>query len=235
MKKCDRCGNKFPFLKYTYYTPKNGKQLILCDSCRKTVEKGGIKTENPGEVVDKAKEKDTSYKIIGIIAGFMGVIFCLIGSVLPWGEYETSAGYQSFYGIEGDGLLTLILSIVVLVLLVYAIFTQIEKHIRYIGIINLLLCIIIGLIALNVSFNFSEYDTVYQVTGTGTHSGSGMMVVCIGAFILFLSSIFLIVAKIEKKQKSQENKDEPLKLLKLRYAKGEITKEEYEQMKKDIE
>ena len=32
-----------------------------------------------------------------------------------------------------------------------------------------------------------------------------------------------------------ETDDEALKVLKLRYAKGEITKEEYEQMKKDLE
>lgn len=42
--------------------------------------------------------------------------------------------------------------------------------------------------------------------------------------------------KIEaKKENNNKIDDDPLKVLKLRYAKGEITKIEYEQMKKDIE
>lgn len=38
-----------------------------------------------------------------------------------------------------------------------------------------------------------------------------------------------------KSKKISETEDDALKVLKLRYAKGEITKEDYEQMKKDIE
>ena len=41
-----------------------------------------------------------------------------------------------------------------------------------------------------------------------------------------------IVDKIEKSSKPEEN---PLEVLKMRYAKGEITKEEFEKMKKDLE
>ena len=46
----------------------------------------------------------------------------------------------------------------------------------------------------------------------------------------------VIVKKDEDSSNAETTQDdEPLKALKLRYAKGEITKEEFEQMKKDIE
>ena len=38
MKTCERCGKSFKFLQYTYYTTDSGKQIILCDNCRKIVE-----------------------------------------------------------------------------------------------------------------------------------------------------------------------------------------------------
>ena len=41
--------------------------------------------------------------------------------------------------------------------------------------------------------------------------------------------------KTEDLAKKSDKEDEAIKTLKLRYAKGEITKEEYEQMKKDLE
>jgi hypothetical protein len=39
----------------------------------------------------------------------------------------------------------------------------------------------------------------------------------------------------EKKEKSYKNIEDPLKILKIRYVKGEITKEQYEEMRKTIE
>ena len=41
--------------------------------------------------------------------------------------------------------------------------------------------------------------------------------------------------KSNKNKPNNKDEDDPLKILKIRYAKGKITKEEFEQMKKDIE
>jgi len=78
--------------------------------------------------------------------------------------------------------------------------------------------------------------------------GYSWYLMLIGAILAFVSFIFIFVDKrginvkiseskdsnfpIHKKRKDYDNL---LEIIKLRYAKGEITKEEFEQMKKDIE
>ncbi len=46
--------------------------------------------------------------------------------------------------------------------------------------------------------------------------------------------IILIVYLLFKNNSQSKNQETPLEVLKRRYAKGEITKEEYEQMKSDL-
>lgn len=46
--------------------------------------------------------------------------------------------------------------------------------------------------------------------------------------------IILIVYLLFKNNSQSKNQETPLEILKRRYAKGEITKEEYEQMKSDL-
>ncbi len=147
-------------------------------------------------------------KNAGLVVGFIGVIFCLIGSVLPWAEYYSSLlGSFTISGLDGDGKITLMLSIVVIILLAYVIFTQHEKQIRIIGITNLLLSILIGIIALNVSMNLLDSDIEYMITGEGASSGFGLSLVLFGSFFLFLSGIFHIVTKVEKKTKTKQKSD----------------------------
>ncbi len=54
---------------------------------------------------------------------------------------------------------------------------------------------------------------------------------------MFANNVLMKLKKrdIKTNKKNTGYQDEPLKILKLRYAKGEITKEQYEQMKQDLE
>ena len=70
----------------------------------------------------------------------------------------------------------------------------------------------------------------------------GVIFKILGYFCIILGIIVTTVGCFVKEEKieytdekASENEDNPIKILKLRYAKGEITKEKYEKMKKDLE
>ena len=62
----------------------------------------------------------------------------------------------------------------------------------------------------------------------------GMFMWIIFLIIIGLLIYFIVQAQKTKDQTSTQN-GSPLDILKRRYAKGEITREEYERMKKDLE
>lgn len=60
-------------------------------------------------------------------------------------------------------------------------------------------------------------------------------------YVFFLAGIIILIVVLVKLIAGQDkrglppSKDEPLEILKKRYAKGEISKGQFEQMKKDLE
>ncbi|MEC2304238.1 MULTISPECIES: SHOCT domain-containing protein [Heyndrickxia] len=73
------------------------------------------------------------------------------------------------------------------------------------------------------------------------YGGYGMMSVfgligMIAQLVIFVLVIFLIVAGIKKVSEFQphQREDRSLDILRERYAKGEITEEEFKKMKKDL-
>lgn len=62
----------------------------------------------------------------------------------------------------------------------------------------------------------------------------GIILIC-GGIIDYFRAEKEMLGKKSDGEITAETKDESLKILKLRYAKGEISKEEFEQMKKDLE
>jgi putative membrane protein len=79
--------------------------------------------------------------------------------------------------------------------------------------------------------------------GNGMMNGWGMMNPLMWIFmfvfwgIVILGLIFLVrwLIGLGKSEKEKQGPETPLDILKVRYAKGEINKEQFEQMKKDLE
>ncbi len=74
--------------------------------------------------------------------------------------------------------------------------------------------------------------TPYMYAGGGWGVGMGWGVVGLVFQLLFwVALIYLVVMLFHK---HEEREDDALKILKERYAKGEISKKEFEEMKKDL-
>jgi putative membrane protein len=65
--------------------------------------------------------------------------------------------------------------------------------------------------------------------------GFGGIIIWIILLILIILVIYFITQNIKLKSFKDSSRETPLDILKKRYAKGEITKEDFEQMKKDLE
>jgi putative membrane protein len=88
----------------------------------------------------------------------------------------------------------------------------------------------------------SLYSLYGQCPGYGNFSGSGpggymwhpghfMM---IPLFILLVAVVYLIARNARHTHEAHANLDTPLEIIKKRYARGEITKEQYENLKTDL-
>ncbi|MBN1333258.1 MAG: SHOCT domain-containing protein [Synergistales bacterium] len=66
----------------------------------------------------------------------------------------------------------------------------------------------------------------------------GMFMMMIPMFLLVIGAIFLIIYMLRKVsdmgRTSDFRQEPPLEILKRRYARGEITREEFEEMKRDL-
>lgn len=171
----------------------------------------------------------------------LGIISCLIMIIsvfLPWYEYSYSYGLidYAFFGYEGDPMFLLIFAILSL-FLIYIGYIKNRKSSSGLGIL-LTSILSIGII-------ISLLIRMEDLTIGQSRFASGLYVGTLGALGLFLSSIWQLGISNKWKQKTDvkqskknetpiKSEGEAIKTLKLRYAKGEITKEEFEEMKKDL-
>ncbi|MCG2712148.1 MAG: SHOCT domain-containing protein [Candidatus Omnitrophica bacterium] len=65
--------------------------------------------------------------------------------------------------------------------------------------------------------------------------GSGGMFMWIVSIILIVAVFYAITQNAKSKVSGRESQEKPMDLLKKRYARGEITKDEFDKIKKDLE
>ena len=63
-----------------------------------------------------------------------------------------------------------------------------------------------------------------------------LFIICgiVGLMLLFGAMVSGVGLRFLRKQDNTVQKQDPLEILKMRYARGEITREQYEQMKQDL-
>jgi hypothetical protein len=150
----------------------------------------------------------------GIVVGVIAAILCLVGSFLPWAELNTYSIYlgsytNTFSGLDGDGVLTLLFSIIVLVVLIYAFTIDKPKKSMIVGFIVLIMSVLMGYLSINANLNLinlnSTYFLYYGIDSgiySDVHSGHGLWFVEIGSFVLFIVGIYLIAARPVMKAQS---------------------------------
>ncbi|MBI4141168.1 SHOCT domain-containing protein [Candidatus Woesearchaeota archaeon] len=115
-----------------------------------------------------------------------------------------------------------ILSLVLFGLIIYFGFKAFHEH----GRDNKWLWMLVGSVILFVLF------------GTSGMGGFGMMGVGLGfgmlMMLLFWGAVIWLIVAFVKSLAGKDGSEEPLAILKKRYVKGELTKKEYESMKKEI-
>lgn len=199
----------------------------------------------------KNKETNTIIRVFGIL----GIIFCLFSLLTPWsnsaftfgifsGEYSSPFYIDIFtsQSIRDSDFFfqELFFSIAMIIILIFTIIALI------LGIIS------IGKVEMEVPSTFLLISSIFivniilYITAVSLCSdnisyadisyGIGFITAII-AFIIFFILFILKSVFHEKTHEMQKTKleNEAINILKIRYAKGEITKEKYEQMKKEIQ
>ena len=150
----------------------------------------------------------------GIVVGVIAAILCLVGSFLPWAELDTYSTYlgsytNTFSGLDGDGVFTLLFSIIVLVVLIYTFTIDKPKKSMIVGFIVLVMSILMGYLSINANSNLVDLNSAYFLyygLDSGlyfdVHSGPGLWFIEIGSFILFIVGIYLIAARPVMKMQS---------------------------------
>jgi len=87
----------------------------------------------------------------------------------------------------------------------------------------------------DVSFAREYCDWHTSPWGHMGYFGFGEMIMWIIFLIVIGVAVYLIVQAAKSKGLESPFRETPMEILKKRYAKGEITKEEFEKIKKDLE
>ena len=164
-------------------------------------------------------------------------LLILLGSFLPWGTLESIAGEYITYGYECDGIITIFFSVVGLGSIYYC-------HSKNWWLFSATVMFFLSIFSLWLIINkFLTIGEIYDNLGSGMYGsfGSGIYLALFSSIGVFISSLWLfsIIGKLKKQKELKKEEprkiDDAINILRERYAKGEITEEEYEKMKKQLE
>lgn len=246
MVKCDACDSDIT----SYYEVKGKKLCLSCytdiykdvsqskkEKVLKSISNEYSNTkikdeiERKIEINKKPSFRITHAEILGAICGFI----CFISAFLPWASVRSGFGEVSVNGIERDGIITLIFSLITIGLL-YLGTRRTKKNVTNAGMVVMgFLITIIGVVD---GANVSGIDSSSYVN---IGVGIGLYLTLLGGIGIVVSGIWNQKLSMKKQNQipdelqNQIQDDDVIKMVKIRYAKGEITKEQYEQMKKDLE
>jgi putative membrane protein len=87
---------------------------------------------------------------------------------------------------------------------------------------------------MNVTTLAQYYNNHPMMNGRDYSWGAGMMLFCFVIFVLFIMGIVYVLRGHSHPHHMDANHESPIDIAKKRYATGEITKAEFEQIKKDL-
>jgi len=167
--------------------------------------------ENVGGIIGGGMMNTMQGGMINMMGNMMGG-----GMMGPfWSNNYGSYGYSAWSPVYS------ILSLVLFALIIYFGFNAFQERNKN----NKWLWLLIGSVALLILFGSTSMGG-FGMMGVGLGFGMLMMILFWGAVIWF------IVALV--KSAGKDSSEEPLVILKKRYAQGEITKKQYEEMKKEL-
>lgn len=134
-------------------------------------------------------------------------------------------------GLVG-GVITMIMGFLVFFVATFAkAFGSTMQGLEYLPVLSFIggiMGIVGGSIGKKVGGGLMIFGGIFALVGAGLFGILGLVLLVVGGVLAFKEGHKPIVESKEKEEKS-------IDVLKMRYAKGEITSEEYEQMKKDLE
>ena len=199
----------------------------------------------------KNKKTNSGIKVFGIL----GIIFCIISLMTPWSSSAFTFGifkddYSAPYYIDfftnqniydsnyfNQAIFFGIAMIIIFILTIFALvcgilsIRKIEEEVPSTFLLTCVFLVInIILYIAAVSFWYGNSDYI------GSAYSYGFITALLGSIIFFILFIIKSISYKESKPlKKTVSENEALNILKSRYAKGEITKKQFEKMKKEIQ
>jgi hypothetical protein len=126
-----------------------------------------------------------------------GAILVAVGSVLPWATVQVPFnGQLGIAGTEGDGMFTLVLAFVVILLGVVGLNGRLGIGVSIAALVGSVLALITGIVDLtHISRIGGESVTLFGSDQAGPSAGVGLVLVMIGAGVSIVGTVILLARR----------------------------------------